>query len=57
MTKSNSGVQLLGACLIAAVIMLVYFRAPLVPVAVGTVVAVILIERRRRKMAQRGPTS
>lgn len=57
MTKNNSGIQLLGAALIAAIIMLVYFRAPLFPVAVGTIVAVMLIERRRRKMAQRGSTS
>ena len=49
MTKSNSGVQLLGATLIAAIIMLVYFRAPIVPVAVGAIVAAILIGRRKRK--------
>jgi hypothetical protein len=56
-TKSNSSVQLLGASLIAAVIMLVYFRAPIFPVALGTIVAVALIERRRRKTAQRDSSS
>jgi len=50
MTRSNSGVQLLGATLIAAIVMLVYFRAPIVPVAVGAIAAVILIGRRKRKV-------
>ena len=49
MATSNSGVQLIGAVAIAAVIMVVYLRAPIFPVALGSAIAAFWIYRRKPK--------
>ncbi len=47
MTMRNSGVQLLGATVIAALVMLFYVRAPVFPVVAGAAIAAYLIYRRK----------